>query len=191
MTPTPIPCDMLLAADTIVTQNDTRDVLRRAALAITDGRIVAMGPAADLAGRFAPREVLDLPRAMVLPGLVNTHTHAAMTLFRGLCDDAPLAVWLTEHIWPAESRLSAEAVRLGTTLACAEMLASGTTCFFDAYLFAEAVAEAAEAAGLRAVIAQGVMEIDNPAFKKPEASLHAAEDLARGLGDHEIGRAHV
>jgi 5-methylthioadenosine/S-adenosylhomocysteine deaminase len=182
---TPIPCDLLLTAGVVVTQNETRQVLRDAALAITGGRIAALGPVQDLAGRFAPGQTLALPRAMVLPGLVNTHTHAAMTLFRGLCDDAPLSLWLTRHIWPAESRLTAEAVRLGTTLACAEMLASGTTCFFDSYLFADAVAEAAETSGLRAVIGQGVMEIDNPAFKKPDAALAAAAALADRLAGHD------
>jgi 5-methylthioadenosine/S-adenosylhomocysteine deaminase len=185
MPTTPTPCDLLLTAALIVSQNESREVLREAGLAITDGRIAALGTARDLARRFAPRETIDLPRAMVLPGLINTHTHAAMTLFRGLCDDAPLDVWLTRHIWPAESRLTAEAVRLGTALACAEMLSTGTTCFFDSYLFAESVAEAADASGLRAVIGQGVMEIDNPAFKTPEASLDAAAALAERLAGHD------
>lgn len=191
MSTSPTPCDLLLSAGTVLPQNDSREVLRQAALAITDGRIAAMGPAEALRAQFAPRRAIDLPEALILPGLINTHTHAAMTLFRGLCDDAPLSVWLTEHIWPAEARLSAEAVRLGTTLACAEMLASGTTCFFDAYLFAEAVAEAAEAAGLRAIIAQGVMEIDNPAFKKPEASLQAAGAMAERLAGHDRLRVGI
>ena len=127
MEKSPVPCDTLVSAAVIVSQNDSRELLRDAALAIADGSIAAMGPARDLAARFTPRETLDLGPAMVLPGLVNTHTHAAMTLFRGLCDDAPLSTWLTDHIWPAEARLTPEAVRLGTLLACAEMLASGTT----------------------------------------------------------------
>lgn len=184
-TPSPIPCDTLLTCAVLVTQNDARDVLRDAALAITDGRITALGPRAELRRRYAPGQALDLPEAMVLPGLVNTHTHAAMTLFRGLCDDAPLGEWLTNHIWPAESRLTATAVGLGTQLACAEMLASGTTCFFDAYLFADAVAQATDSMGLRAVIGQGVMELDNPAFKKPAAAWHAAGELADRLAGHD------
>ena len=181
----PVPCDILMTADRIVTQNDRRDVLADAALAITDGRVAALGPAHELAAHFTPARVIDLPRGLVLPGLVNTHTHAAMTLFRGLCDDAPLDVWLTRHIWPAEARLTAEAVRLGTLLACAEMLASGTTCFLDAYLFAETVADAADASGMRAVIAQGVFEIDNPRFKTVEQSLAAAEVMAERLAGHQ------
>jgi 5-methylthioadenosine/S-adenosylhomocysteine deaminase len=177
----PVPCDTLLTASVLVSQNETRDILREAALAVTDGRITAIGPAHELTARFAPGERLDLGEAMVLPGLVNTHTHAAMTLFRGLCDDAPLSVWLTDHIWPAEARLTPEAVRLGTLLACAEMLASGTTCFFDAYFFAATVAEAAETAGLRAVIGQGVFDSGNLKFKTSDQALSAAGELADRL----------
>ena len=121
----------------------------------------------------------------MLPGLVNTHTHAAMTLFRGLCDDAPLSVWLSEHIWPAEAKLSAEAVRLGIRLACAEMLASGTTCFLDAYLFVDAVADAAEASGMRAVLCQGVFEIANAGFKTVDAAFASAAALADRLAGHD------
>ncbi len=186
-----IPCDTLLTAAVVVSQNDAREVLRDAALAITDGRIAAMGPAREVARRHAPRTRLDLGGAMVLPGLVNAHTHAAMTLFRGLCDDAPLATWLSDHIWPAEARLTAEAVRLGTRLACAEMLASGTTCLLDAYFFVDAVAEAVEAAGLRAVLCQGVFEVQDSGFKTVDQSLASAEALADRLRGHDRLRPAV
>lgn len=185
------PCDSLVSAAVIVTQNDAREILRDAALAVTDGRIVAMGPAWELAQRFAPREHIALPEATLLPGLINTHGHAAMTLFRGLADDAPLAAWLTQHIWPAEARLTPGAVRLGTLLACAEMLASGTTCFLDAYLFAEAGVEAVTEAGLRAVICQGVFEIENPRFKTVDQALQAASDLADKLAGHDRLRTAI
>jgi len=188
---TPTPCHTLLAAAIVVTQNDGREVLRNAALAITDGRIVAIGPTASLTARFAPDEILDLGPAMVLPGLINTHTHAAMTLFRGLCDDAPLATWLTEHIWPAEARLTPEAVGLGTSLACAEMLASGTTCFLDAYLFVDAITEAVDTVGMRAVISQGVFDIENASFKSTDAALAAAATLAQRLRGHDRLRAAI
>jgi len=178
------PCDTLVLADTVITQNDSRDVLRQAALAITDGRIAAIGQAPALTERFAPAQTIDLGESLVLPGLVNSHGHAAMTLFRGLSDDAPLAVWLKNHIWPAEARLTPEATRLGTTLACAEMLASGTTCFLDAYLFADTEATAVEACGLRAVICQGVFDRDEDNFKATEHALATAADLADRLAGH-------
>ena len=187
----PVPCDTLVTAAVIVSQNDAREILRDAALAITDGRIAAMGPAGDITPRFTPRETLDLGPAMVLPGLVNTHTHAAMTLFRGLCDDAPLATWLTDHIWPAEARLTPEAVRLGTLLACAEMLASGTTCFLDAYFFVNAIADAVETSGLRAVLCQGVFEIQSAGLKSTKSALASAGKLATRLAGHDRLRAAV
>ncbi|MEA4857694.1 amidohydrolase [Solidesulfovibrio sp.] len=186
-----LPCDTLVTAGLIVTQDDDRRRLPNAALAITDGRIAALGPADELARRFAPATTLDLSGCLVLPGLINTHTHEAMTLLRGLCDDAPLATWLAEHIWPAEAKLTAEAVRLGTGLACAEMLASGTTCFLDAYLFADAVADAAAASGLRAVLCQGVFEIENAGFKTVEAAFASAAALADRLAGHDRLRAAI
>lgn len=178
------PCDTLVLADTVITQNDNRDVVRHAALAVTDGRITDIGEAAALRDRFAAAQTIDLGEALVLPGLVNSHGHAAMTLFRGLCDDAPLAVWLKNHIWPAEARLTPEATRLGTTLACAEMLASGTTCFLDAYLFADTEATAVEACGLRAVICQGVFDREADNFKATEQALKTAAALADRLAGH-------
>ena len=178
-----IPCDTLLTASVLVSQNDTRDILREAALAITDSRITDLGPSADLTARYQPATRLDLGDALVLPGLINTHTHAAMTLFRGLCDDAPLASWLTDHIWPAEAKLTPEAVRLGTLLACAEMLASGTTCFCDAYFFSGTVAEAADASGMRAVIGQGVFDSADLKFKTSDQALDAARELADKVSD--------
>ncbi len=187
----PLPCDTLVKAAVVVTQNDSRDILTNAALAVTNGRIVEMGPSELLAGRYTPRESLDLSGCLVLPGLLNAHTHAAMTLFRGLADDAPLAVWLAEHVWPAEARLDPEAVRLGTLLACAEMLASGTTCFLDAYFFAPTIADAVEAAGLRAVICQGVFDMENTHFKTTDQAMAAAAALADRLAGCDRLRAAV
>lgn len=180
----PTPCDILVTASIVVSQNETRQILRDAALAITDGRITAIGPANALRQQVSPARTIDLANAMVLPGLVNTHGHAAMTLFRGLCDDAPLSVWLNDHIWPAESKLTPKAVRLGTQLACAEMLASGTTCYLDAYLFAGTIATAVEEAGLRAIICQGVFDHGNDRFKAADKALRTATALADRLAGH-------
>ena len=187
----PLPCDTLITAAVVISQNETREVLRDAALAVTGGCIAAIGPRAELTARYAPAATIALPEAMVLPGLVNTHTHAAMTLFRGLCDDAPLSVWLSEHIWPAEAKLTPEAVRLGTLLACAEMLASGTTCFLDAYLFVDAVADAAQQAGMRAVLCQGVFDIENAGFKTSDAALASAAALADRLAGQTLLRPAI
>ena len=136
-------------------------VLERHAVAVRGGRIEALLPAQDAEERFPGAVVVDLPEHVLIPGLVNAHTHAAMTLMRGLADDLPLMRWLQEHIWPAEMRhVSPDFVRDGTLLACAEMLRGGVTCFNDMYFFPEAALEAARACGMRASL--GIIVIDFP-----------------------------
>ncbi len=180
----PESCDLLLCASCVVTQNPSREIIDNGAVAVTDGRIAAVGPRDRIAVAFAPARTLDLGRAMVLPGLVNTHTHAAMTLFRGLADDLPITAWLTDHIWPAERRLTPEAIRLGALLACAEMLASGTTCFADLYFFAAETARAADATGMRAVVGEGVLDFPTPSAASPAEALGLARDLFASLRGH-------
>jgi len=122
-------------------------------------------------------EVLDVAGLALIPGLVNGHTHAAMTLFRGYADDLPLMEWLTEHIWPVEKRMSDEDVYWGTRLACVEMIRTGTTCFWDAYWHAHATARAVEDAGIRAVTAAPLIDDGDPA-----KSERACSDAERSLG---------
>jgi 5-methylthioadenosine/S-adenosylhomocysteine deaminase len=128
---------------------------------VRDGAIEAVLPVAQATGQFPEYETIELPDHVLIPGLVNAHTHAAMTLMRGLADDLPLERWLQEHIWPAETKhVSPDFVRDGTALACAEMLRGGITCFNDMYYFPEAALEAAQAAGMRAAL--GLIVIDFP-----------------------------
>ncbi len=151
-------------------------VLEDHAVAVRDGRIEAVLPAADAAAAYPGYATLDLPGHALIPGLVNAHTHAAMSLMRGLADDLPLMKWLQEHIWPAEAKhVSPEFVRDGTLLACAEMLRGGVTCFNDMYFFPEASLEAALAARMRS--AQGIIAIEFPSAYASDA----ADYLARGL----------
>src|SRR5258708_15154654 len=125
-------------------------VLEDHAVAIRDGRIEAILPAREARARFQEHEPIDLQGQVLIPGLVNAHTHAAMTLMRGLADDLPLMRWLQEHVWPAETQhVSRDFVRDGTLLACAEMLRGGITCFNDMYFFPDAALEASLAAGMR------------------------------------------
>ena len=124
-------------------------------------RIEALLPAAVARARFADARSVELPGHVLIPGLVNAHTHAAMTLMRGLADDLPLMRWLTEHIWPVEMRhVTPEFVRDGTLLACAEMLRGGITCFNDMYFYPEAALQAASTAGMRAAL--GMIVVDFP-----------------------------
>jgi 5-methylthioadenosine/S-adenosylhomocysteine deaminase len=129
-------------------------------LLVKDGRIAALLPA-EQADHWISSERVHLPGHMLIPGLVNLHTHAAMTLLRGYADDLPLMTWLHDHIWPAENRLVSPAfVRDGTRLACLEMLKCGVTCFNDMYFFSEAVVDAAVEAGIR--VAAGIIVVDAP-----------------------------
>src|SRR6185369_6763863 len=130
-----------------------RQVLDNHAVAVHEGRIVALMPREVAFARFQPRRVVDLDRHLLIPGLVNLHCHAAMALMRGLADDLPLMRWLQEHIWPAEAKHARdEFVHDGSLLAFAELLRGGTTCVNDMYFFPEATARAALRAGIRAAL---------------------------------------
>jgi len=170
------PIDLLIEARWIIPVEPANIVLENHALAIDKGRIVAILQQSDANARFSPRQVKQLPHHVLIPGLVNLHTHAAMTLLRGLGDDLPLMEWLQNHIWPAEAKhLSAQFVHDGTLLACAEMLRGGITCFNDMYFYPKAAAKAALACGIRAAI--GLITVD---FQTPYAA-DADDYLAKGL----------
>ena len=152
-------CDTLISADWCIPVEPHRQVMEKASVAVTDGRIVAVLPTADACEAYAARTRVDRPGHVLIPGFVNAHTHAAMSLFRGLADDLPLQRWLKEAIWPAEARwVGAEMVRDGTRLAIAELLLSGCTCFSDQYYFPEIVAQTAADMSVRAVIGTPVAD---------------------------------
>jgi len=153
--------DTLIHARWIVPVEPDGEALDHHSLAIRDGRILAILPSAAARSRYTARDIIDLPTHALIPGLVNAHTHAAMSLFRGLADDLPLMDWLTKHMWPAEARwVSSEFVRDGVRLAAAEMLKSGTTCVNDMYFFPEDAAAVLREAGMRACV--GLILIDFP-----------------------------
>ncbi len=170
------PIDLLIEARWIIPVEPANLVLENHAVAVDRGRIVAILQQSDANTRFSPKEVKKLPCHILIPGLVNLHTHAAMTLLRGLADDLPLMEWLQNHIWPAEAKhVSAQFVHDGTLLACAEMLRGGITCFNDMYFYPKATAKAAISSGMRAAI--GLVTFD---FSTPYAA-DADDYLAKGL----------
>ncbi|HTY04062.1 MAG TPA: TRZ/ATZ family hydrolase [Rhodocyclaceae bacterium] len=173
----PTAIDLLVEPGWIIPIEPAGAVLADHALAIDRGRIVALLPAAEAAGQYAPREHVRLPGQVLLPGLVNAHTHAAMALLRGYADDLPLMRWLNERIWPAErDHVAPDFVRDGTLLASWEMLRGGITCFNDMYFFPEAAAEAACLAGIRAVL--GVTVIEFPTAYAADPGDYLAKGLA-------------
>ena len=152
-------CDTLIAPRWCVPVEPAGTVLEGCAVVVSDDRIVDILPLADARSAYQPSVVVERPDHVLIPGLVNAHTHAAMTLFRGLADDMPLEAWLRDGIWPAEKRwASAEMVRDGTELAIAEMLKAGITCFSDQYFFPEIVAETAVDLHMRAVVGTPVVD---------------------------------
>lgn len=155
---------------------------------MTDGRIVAIEPLQEARDRFNPGVVVDRPNHVLIPGLVNAHTHAAMTLFRGLAEELPLERWLREGIWPHEQRwVSAEMVRDGTKHAIVEMLRGGITCFSDQYYFPEVVAESAVDLHMRAMIGTPVMDFATPWAENADEYLAKATDLVHDpYADHPL-----
>ncbi|HZV53584.1 MAG TPA: TRZ/ATZ family hydrolase [Rhodocyclaceae bacterium] len=173
----PTAIDLLIEPGWIIPIEPAGTVLENHALAVDQGRIVALLPIADAAGLYAPREHVRLPGHVLLPGFVNLHTHAAMALLRGYADDLPLMRWLNERIWPAERQyVSPDFIRDGTLLAAWEMLRGGVTCFNDMYFFPGAAAEAARAAGIRAVL--GAVVIEFPTVYATDANDYLEKGLA-------------
>ena len=169
--------DLLIEARWLVPVEPVGAVLENHAVAVNDGRIVALLPQAEAAVRFSPRQRKRLDQHVLIPGLVNLHTHAAMTLLRGLADDLPLMEWLHDHVWPAEAKHVCEQfVHDGSLLACAEMLRGGITCFNDMYFFPKAAADAALASGMRAAI--GLITVDFPSNYAADADDYLAKGLA-------------
>jgi len=161
------------------------EVLENHALAVAEGRIVAICPAAEARDNWPGAEWLERPEHVLIPGLVNAHTHAAMNLLRGCADDLPLERWLGEHIWPAERRwVNREFVRDGADLAVLEMIRGGTTCFQDMYMFPDEVGAAAAEAGLRAVVSIIVIEAPTAWAKNVD------EYLSKGLEVHDRYKDH-
>jgi 5-methylthioadenosine/S-adenosylhomocysteine deaminase len=147
------------------------------AVAIRDGRILALLPSAEARNRFNARETVELAEHILIPGLINAHTHAAMSLLRGLADDLPLMDWLQKHIWPVEGRwVSPEYVRDGSELAIAEMLRGGITCFQDMYFFPDATAETARRLGIRASL--GMIVVDFPSAWASDAQDYLRKGIA-------------
>lgn len=181
----PVKADLLINARWVVPIEPAGAVLENHAVAIANGRIVGIAPREEAAHRFPAARCIDRPDHALLPGFVNSHTHAAMSLLRGLSDDLPLGEWLQEHIWPAENRwVGAEFVRDGTRLAMLEMVRSGTTCFNDMYYFPDVVAALAVEHHLRAAVGMIVIE-------QPTAWAQTTEEyFVRGLAVRDQYRDH-
>jgi 5-methylthioadenosine/S-adenosylhomocysteine deaminase len=183
--------DLVITARYVVTMDANRRVIENGAVAIEEDRIVAVGPAAEILKAHRSKQRINRPDAILAPGLINTHTHAPMTLLRGIADDLRLQDWLERYIFPAEAKnVNPEFVRVGTDLAVLEMLLSGTTTYTDMYYFEEVIAEATRKAGMRAVLGQTIIGFPVPDAKTPADALKRAEAfLKQFAGDPLITAA--
>ena len=157
------------------------------AVAIGAQQILAVGPELEILKSYQAEEVLDCGGKVLMPGFINAHTHVPMTLLRGLADDLRLDVWLMGYMMPVEREfVTPEFVRLGTKLACAEFIRSGITCFNDMYYFEDAVAEATNEAGLRALVGQTVMKYPAPDASSYEIAISLCEELIHKWKGHPL-----
>jgi len=167
--------DLIIEGDYVVTMDDEGNVIADGAVAIESGVIIAMGQAADINAGYVANGHLAGNNRIVMPGLINGHSHAAMTLLRGVADDLALYEWLNNYIFPAEVEfVDAEFVRIGTELACWEMIRGGTTTFVDMYYYPDVVAQVVEACGMRAYVSATVID-----QRSPDAE-NAADSIAKG-----------
>ena len=180
-------CDILLINAIVLTMDENFNLYEPGAVAIQNDSILEVGPEAYLRGEYESEETVDCGGRVLMPGLVNAHTHVPMTLLRGLADDLRLDVWLLGYMMPVEREfVSPEFVRLGTSIACVELIRSGVTCFADMYYFEEAVAQATAEAGLRAVCSQTVLKFPAPDASSFEESLALARDFIQRWKGHPL-----
>ncbi len=178
--------DLIIYGDYVLTMEPGDPVLRDGAVVVADDSIVAVGPRADIDKRFVAAKTLDGKDRVVMPGLINGHTHTSMTLFRGMVDDLDLMTWLNQYIFPMEGRfVTPEFVRVGTELACWEMIRGGTTSFVDMYFYPDEIAGVVVSCGLRAVVASPHIDYPSPGFSGWDDSFAAAESFVkRWRGKH-------
>jgi 5-methylthioadenosine/S-adenosylhomocysteine deaminase len=177
--------DILITNGTVITMNGEDAVIENGAVAVKGEDIAAVGKKSELPA-FKASRIIDAKGGIIMPGLINSHTHASMTIFRGLADDLPLMTWLNDHIFPAEAGLTPEKVYDGALLACAEMILSGTTCFCDMYLFEDHVAQAAKYAGMRALVGEVLFDFPSPNYGPLEKGFLYTEMLAEKYRDDPL-----
>ncbi|HVF47310.1 MAG TPA: amidohydrolase [Pyrinomonadaceae bacterium] len=171
-----IPVDLLITGGTIVTMNAEREIIENGAIGITDGKIEIMGTRRVVAMNVRPKRIINATGKVVIPGLINTHTHVPMTLFRGISDDLDLNDWLTKFIFPAEAKnVDEQFVRAGTRLGLAEMIRGGTTTYCDMYYFEDAIAEETKKAGMRGVLGETIIQFPVADNKTPAEAIAYTE----------------
>jgi 5-methylthioadenosine/S-adenosylhomocysteine deaminase len=181
------PVDLLVLGGTIVTMDGTRRILDDGGIAVSGGRILAIGPRTEIASSYSSRQILNATGKLIVPGLINGHTHIPMVLFRGLADDLDLQEWLTKYIFPAEAKnVTEEFVRVGARLGLAEMIRGGTTTYCDMYYFEDAIAEETAKAGVRAVLGETVIDFPVADNKNNTEAMSYVEKFVSHWKAHDL-----
>ncbi len=175
--------DLIVRGGTVLTLDGESRKIESGAVAVAGGRILALGPEDELRD-YEPRETLDARGGLIMPGLINCHTHTPMSLFRGMADDLPLMEWLQEHIFPAEANLCPDFIETGTVLACAEMIRGGVTTFVDMYLWEDTVARAVDRAGMRALLGEVLYDFPSPHYGDLDSGFAFTADFIAQYKDH-------
>ncbi len=178
--------DLLVTGKYLCTQDRDKTIINNGGVAICRDTIIDTGNAAELAEKYPDAELLATEHGLIMPGLVNTHTHASMACFRGLADDLPLMQWLQEYIFPVEAKLTGDMVYRATLLSLAEMIKSGTTSFCDMYLFAGDVARATRESGMRAWIGEVLYDFPSPNYGELDSGFQYVEELFSLYEDHPL-----
>ncbi|TYB30600.1 MAG: amidohydrolase family protein, partial [Candidatus Mcinerneyibacterium aminivorans] len=171
---------MLFHNCTVITMNENMDIIENGALVVDEGRFLEVGTSGSLINKYGNHKKIDLDSQIVIPGLINTHTHIPMVFFRGLADDFPLKEWLEDYIWPMEGKMiDEEFIKWGSKLGMMEMLSTGTTAFADMYFYEEEVARAVKEAGMRASLGEGIIGLPTPDAKNPEKNIERFKMLSQ------------
>src|SRR5687768_2667895 len=179
--------DLLVLGGTVVTMNQGREVIAEGGVAVKAGEIVAVGTRAEISGKYVGHQTINAAGRIIIPGLINGHTHVPMVLFRGLADDLDLQEWLTKYIFPAEAKnVTEQFVRVGTRLGLAAMIRGGTTTYCDMYYFEDAIADETAKAGVRGVLGETVIDFPVADNKTWEEAMAYVERFVKKWKGHEL-----
>lgn len=179
--------DIIISNGLALTMDENEAVIENGAVAIDGENIIAVGKREEIEAEYIPREIIDATNHLIMPGLINSHTHAAMTCFRGIADDIELMDWLNDYIFPAEAKnVNTELAFWGSLLACAEMIKSGTTTFCDMYIFEDETAMAAKEAGMRCLLGEVLFDFPSPNVKTPAEGLEYTKMLIEKWADDPL-----
>lgn len=180
-------CDLIIKGKYILTMNDKAEIIEDGAIIVQDKKIIAIDTQKNIVDKYQTDEIIDAGNSIIMPGLINAHTHVPMSYFRGLADDLQLDEWLNKHIWPQEAKhVKPEFVKKSTELGCLEMIKAGVTCFNDMYFFEEEVAEVVKNFGMRAVVGEGIIDFPTPSCAKPKLAIEKTINLIEKFKDDEL-----